>query len=103
MSKAFSDLSTEGRLAKLEQHLSGGHPVPSQWVSWIVDQFVPGDVWPSEPNAVTAAFANLDESQKIEKIAYHLREKDIPASWVKWLSEKFVAAEPSLACEAPRR
>jgi hypothetical protein len=102
MTKSFSDLSTEGKLAKLEQHVAGGHPVPSQWVSWIVNGFVPADRWPSDPRDVKTAFADLDDAQKLEKIAYHLHEGSIPASWVEWLSDEFIAAKPVLTGNALR-
>jgi hypothetical protein len=32
MRTGFADLSREGKLAKIDQHLGVGHPVPSDWV-----------------------------------------------------------------------
>ncbi len=101
MTIPFDDLSTEGKLAKLEQHIAGGHPVPSAWVSWIVDNFVPSDAWPTAPGDVRTAFRDLDDTQKIEKIARHLPEGFIPASWVEWLSDEFIVAKP-MSAPAPR-
>lgn len=102
MTVTFSTLSTEGKLAKLEQHIAGGHPVPSQWVSWIVNGFVPSDVWPGDPRKELSSFHDLDDGQKMEKIAHHLHEGTIPASWVEWLIDEYVAAKPAPAANAPR-
>nr|WP_250807462.1 hypothetical protein [Neorhizobium tomejilense] len=97
MSTAFSDLSTEGKLAKLEQHVAVGHPVPSEWVSWIIREFVPTDAWPSNPTEIVTAFAELDDNDRLHKIARCLHERTIPASWVEWLSSEFIGSKPSPA------
>jgi hypothetical protein len=102
MTTAFSELSIEGKLAKLAQHIAGGHPVPSQWVSWLVNGFVPSDIWPVGLGEELPAFANLDDSQKLAKIAYHLHEGTIPAYWVEWLSDEFVSAKPAPPRSLPR-
>jgi hypothetical protein len=51
---------------------------------------------------VRTAFADLDDAQKLEKIAYYLHEGSIPAKWVEWLSDEFVAAKPAPAGSALR-
>ncbi|MCV9964821.1 hypothetical protein OIU34_23290 [Pararhizobium sp. BT-229] len=101
MTVSFNDLSAEGKLAKLDQHIAGGHPVPSHWVSWIVDHFVPAHAWPATPGDVRTAFHELDDAQKMEKIAHHLPDGFIPAPWVEWLSDEFVANKQTSA-PAPR-
>lgn len=90
MSVAFKDLSREGKLSKIEMHLDGAHPVPSLWVAWLVEEFVPTGHWPTDPAVVESAFHDLDDDRKMEKIAGSLHEGSIPSPWVKWLCDEFV-------------
>jgi len=38
MSGAFPDLSPEGKMQKIREHVATGHPVPSYWVEWLLDR-----------------------------------------------------------------
>jgi len=38
MSGAFTDLSPEGRMQKIREHVATGHPVPSYWVEWLLER-----------------------------------------------------------------
>jgi hypothetical protein len=101
MTIPFSDLSTEGKLAKLDQHVEGGHPVPSQWVSWIVKGFVPSDNLPTAPAEILTAFNDVGDADKLEKIVYHINERTMPASWVKWLLNEYIPSKPTLSADGP--
>lgn len=35
---AFADLSREGKLTKIRQHLATPHPVPGSWVEWLLGE-----------------------------------------------------------------
>jgi hypothetical protein len=87
MSEKFSNLSAEGKLAKLEQHLDGPHPIPADWVQWVVDAFIPGEVWPQNPSRIETAFDSLNDDQKFEKIAFEMQKGYVPGPWVKWLTD----------------
>lgn len=90
MATSFADLSREGKLAKIEQHIGGGHPVPEHWVRWVVDEFVPADHWPTSPDRFDQAFAELDDAKKLEKLAWSLGDGLLPSSWVSWLLRSYV-------------
>lgn len=91
MSTHFDDLSEEGKIAKIEQHIGGGHPVVSPWVIWVLERFVPGgaDADSGTP-LVSTAFHDLGDDDKLVKIRQGLRNGMIPAPWVDWLLSEFV-------------
>lgn len=63
---AFENLSPEGKLQKIRQHLDGsGHPVPAPWVEWLLANGQDGkpavdrDEIESRVDGIVAAVANL--------------------------------------------
>lgn len=92
MSKVkFRDLSNEGKFAKLEHHLGiGAHPVPAEWVRWLVQDFVPSELREMPGKDHHSAFDDLDDDDRLAKITSHLDGGFIPAAWTQWLVREFV-------------
>ena len=104
MTHAFDDLSREGKLAKIEQHLTAfGHPVKSEWVRWIAAEFVPVEqrhLFDSRPRA--GAFFNCDFDGKMAKIGAEMLTRNVPCEWVRWLVDEYVSrAEPEDMPQTP--
>jgi len=87
----FRDLSNEGKFAKIEHHLGvGTHPVPAEWVRWLVHDFVPMELQELPGKDQQSAFDALDDEDKLAKILRHLDGGFIPAAWTQWLVHEFV-------------
>lgn len=91
MTENFRNLSPEGKLAKITQHLDTGHPVNSEWAKWLQFEFVPAsDASELSDEIVATAFDKLDGDDRLAKLQYALSEKSVPGPWVAWVIEKYV-------------
>jgi hypothetical protein len=97
MSTPFDSLSTQGRIAKIEMHVETGHPVPADWVRWLLVE-VDGEDAVADPSSpqIAKPFATLDRGGRMQKINAALDEGTVPGPWVSWLLDESVhASEPT--------
>lgn len=91
MTENFRNLSPEGKLAKIIQHLDTSHPVNSEWAKWLLFEFVPvSDASELTDDIVATAFDKLDGDDRLAKLQHALSERSVPGPWVAWVIEKYV-------------
>jgi len=77
MSEAFQNLSPEGKLQKIHQHIESGHPVPTGWVDWLLNAGYGG----------TMKAQRDAETQRANRLAAFIREKGLMAEYYAWQDE----------------
>lgn len=95
MADGFQNLTSEGKIAKIAQHVDKGHPVKGEWVSWLVDVFDDGRIGISDRASLDTAFSEQDPEGKLAKLKARMSDVDVPAPWVVWFLETHVDASPS--------
>ncbi|WP_327210127.1 hypothetical protein [Rhizobium leguminosarum] len=97
MTGSFTNLSVEGKLAKIAQHVDTGHPVKSEWVRWLLDEFEDGRLGvPEDGSHEHAAFASQSQEGKLAKLKDRVLEVDVPSPWVEWFLETYLPATSAL-------
>lgn len=87
---AFDDLTPEGRLQKIAAHIPTGHPVPEDWVAWLVQQGF-GDAIESDyvGGRARVAFADLGPGERKARILAEIAQGNpMSGAWVEWLLEQ---------------
>lgn len=91
----FTNLTPEGRLQKIVAHVATGHPVPEDWVAWLVQQGFGDDIESDYVGGkARVAFADLGPGERKARILSEIAHGNpLAGSWVEWLLEQRPGAD----------
>lgn len=97
---AFEDLTPEGRMQKIVAHIETGHPVPSEWASWLVSQGFGKSVESDYVGGrAQIAFADLNEGERKARLLTEIAKGNpLSGNWVRWLLDQGPEAPASGPC-----